>query len=455
MGAIVLIPALICAYVLWRHSLATAVLNVYLPVLLLLPDYFRWELPGIPDPTFAEATLVPIALVFAWQVMPQWRWSLVDVLLLALMGTMVASEYRAAGYSEAQNFAFNLICMCILPYALAKGVILRQGLQVVAGRRLVLLLAAVILLSLYEFRFGQDPFRDIFQPLFPTQPAVWSTQLRWGYARIAGPFGSAILASTVFTIGVLVQFWLVSIRGWDGLSRDGLTNPGARRNFWLSVSLLLGVSLTMSRGPWMGLIFSAAVGQIGRAKHLKRVFFLMLVGVVLLGGSLTALIYNYASVGRAAAKSDEQETAAYRKELLDKYQDIAIRGGALGYGRLTWPKVSGMPSVDNYYLLMDLMHGYVALGLFLLLLFAAMTRVVRAAFRARQSGTGDTVLPFTILGSILTVAISIATVYLDMQLMTLLYLFIGWGEGYAMYTVPAEAAEPEAQLPFRFRKVLT
>src|SRR5579883_773903 len=354
MGAIVLLPALVCGYVLWRYSLAQAILNVYLPALMLLPDYYRWDLPGIPDPTFAEATLVPIAVVFAWQELPRWRWSLTDYLLLASVGTMVISEYRAAGYSEAQNFAFNLLFMAVIPYALAKGVIQRQGLQTIAARRIVLLLAGISVVSLYEFRFGTDPFRDAIAPFFPDQIAVWTTQIRWGLARIAGPFGSAILASAILSVGLLLQLWLVSIRGWDSVGRDRWTNAGARRSLWLTLALLMGVCLTMSRGPWLGLIFGVILGLVGRARELKRVFYLTMCTVIVAGGTLGFVIFNYASVGRAAAKTEEQETAAYRKELLDKYQGIAIKGGALGYGRLTWPKVPGMPSVDNYYLLMDL-----------------------------------------------------------------------------------------------------
>ena len=64
MGFLPIFPALIAAYVALRYSPARAFVQVYIPVLLLLPMYYRWVIPALPDPTFEQATILPIAAVF-------------------------------------------------------------------------------------------------------------------------------------------------------------------------------------------------------------------------------------------------------------------------------------------------------------------------------------------------------------------------------------------------------
>lgn len=454
MDAIVLLTALASGYVVWRYSIFHGFLNVYLPVLLLMPDYFRWDLPGIPDPTFSEAAILPVAGVFLFRYMSRWRFSLMDGVVILLTGTMAVSEYVNNGYKDAQNFGFNLLAMCVLPYMLAKGLVQPFGLGKVFAKRVAGLVFAVAVLSLYEFRFGVDPFRDIFQPFFPSQVAVWDTQLRWGFARIAGPFGSAILASVIFIISLLLQQWLLVRRAWSTPSQFDLGIPPELKPTIITGGLLLGVLLTMSRGPWLSLVFAAAVARVGWAKNLKKVCLIGGLGLLIAGGGVALGIMEYASVGRSSAASSEQETAAYRKELLDQYGPIAIKGGLLGYGRLTWPKVSGMPSIDNYYLLLMLMHGLAAVTLFLLMLIVSTWRLVRAAFQARASGR-DTTTHFTLIGCTVTVAIAVATVYLDMQVMTLLYLMLGWGEGCVVFGTEPVRSQSPAEQPAQFKYVMT
>ena len=59
MAAIILIPAIVCWMVLALGSARKALLNVYLPVLLLLPQYYILRLPHRPPITFADAAILP------------------------------------------------------------------------------------------------------------------------------------------------------------------------------------------------------------------------------------------------------------------------------------------------------------------------------------------------------------------------------------------------------------
>jgi hypothetical protein len=84
MAAIAGIPGLIALIVSLRRGPAFALIDVYLPTLLLLPDYFRWILPGLPDPTFNEAAIVPIVGIFVMRGVGRWRFSITDLLIVGL-----------------------------------------------------------------------------------------------------------------------------------------------------------------------------------------------------------------------------------------------------------------------------------------------------------------------------------------------------------------------------------
>ena len=57
-------PGLIALIVVLQRGPAFAYLNVYLPVLFLLPTNYRWYAPGLPDPAFHHAAIIPIAAVW-------------------------------------------------------------------------------------------------------------------------------------------------------------------------------------------------------------------------------------------------------------------------------------------------------------------------------------------------------------------------------------------------------
>ncbi len=53
-----------------NQSLTKAFIWVYIPVLLLLPDYFIAITPGLPDPSFNQTASVALFAVFYAQGMP-------------------------------------------------------------------------------------------------------------------------------------------------------------------------------------------------------------------------------------------------------------------------------------------------------------------------------------------------------------------------------------------------
>jgi hypothetical protein len=141
---------------------------------------------------------------------------------------------------------------------------------------------------------------------------------------------------------------------------------------------------------------------------------------------------------------------------MEKYEAIALEHAAFGWGRNTWPKVGGMESIDNYYLLLALMHGVIAL-FFLLAIMAWMS--VRLIHLGLKEPASRDSLPFTFAGIITMMFISLGTVYLGEQPMPAFFFIIGWAEAYLQRakTMPKPQITPSAspiQAPKGFRHIM-
>src|SRR5438093_13023161 len=97
------IPGVISAYVALTKSPERAFLDVYLPVVLILPDDYRWVLPGLPHPTFSEAAILPIAAIFFIKHRPTWKFSVTDFIVLGYAACRASSELLKAAFAHGQN----------------------------------------------------------------------------------------------------------------------------------------------------------------------------------------------------------------------------------------------------------------------------------------------------------------------------------------------------------------
>jgi hypothetical protein len=199
LAIIALIPGRLAAWIGLTRGPHAAFLTVYLPTMLLLPEYYRWNAPGLPDPTFGQAAAVGTAIAFFARGTPGFRFHAMDLLVYRFALAASISEYRASGYSDAQNLMFNMLTWMVLPYIFAKSLIEPAGNRVRFAKTLVVCLVIISAISVYEFRFGTTPWRMILDPFFPGQ-ARWVTTFRWGFARVAGPYGHAILAGILIAI---------------------------------------------------------------------------------------------------------------------------------------------------------------------------------------------------------------------------------------------------------------
>jgi hypothetical protein len=426
---IALLPGLAALIVMSRSGPEVAFLSVYLPVLLLLPDYFRCVLPGIPDPSFSQSAIFPIALAFFWRSGFRWRLSGLDVLVFAFSAWAVGSEYVNNGYSEAQNLAFDMLTQSVIPYLIGKELFGLKGFETRFARRFVFLLFVVGVASIYQFRMGSNPFKAIFIPFFPSSVAgTWDTQIRWGLGRVDGPFEHSILAGVNFMAAILVNLWLMRSGRWE---RDFRWLPGFPLNKGriITAGLVAGSLMTMSRGPWLAGVVGAMLTAAGAARSPKRALAIGAVFVAIGGAAIWGVTKTYTSGSLDSAQTEEQRSATYRAVLLTQYQEIAFQRPLFGWGKNTWPKVSGMFSIDNCYLLMMLMHGLPYVGFFALFMLAVPLRLVR---RGLELGPRQRGILFALAGVFISFAISLGTAYMGMQLQALTFLFAGWAEGHVI-----------------------
>lgn len=449
------VPAAVVVVLLLRRGVEVAFLYAYLPALLLLPDYYYW--PGSGKPSFVSAAAVAMAVGYLALRGSQWRFSLTDLMVVALVVAGTSSEWFNAGQKEGQSLLLDWITAFALPYVIGKGVIEPLGLRGRTALRMAFLLLVVCCFSVYEFRFGLNPYRLALDRFFPGQGLGWVVSLRWGYGRVAGPFGHSILAGMVIVVGYRLARWADWSRLWPPLPRMLRWVP-LRSGQLVALGLAGGAAMTMARGPWLGGAIGGVLAILGSARRkLPAVALAAVLGVVAGVPALVAF-KAYVSVGREGATSDTQETAAYRYELLLNYLDFAHERPLLGWGRNTWPKVPGQPSIDNYYLLLLLMHGWISVALLLLPLFWVGTRLFLHGMAEPPPVLYGSSFTFAILGAIVSVYFSIATVFLGLSSRPLLLLLLGWAEGYLLAGGRSldtqDAVTPSPPSPFHFERVI-
>ncbi len=455
-----ILPALAVLWCWFRWPRREAFVYVYLPTVLCLPGWCRWVLPGLPDPTFNEAAILPIAAAFFLKPGRHWQWSVLDFQVGLLLFLMGLSEMQNAGFADAQNLMFDMVAAALLPYLLAKGIVQTTELRIAFARVFVLCLVVVFTGTIYEARFAFNPYRAMFAPLFPEQGRGWVTTFRYGLARVAGPYGHAILAGIVFLIGLQLHWWLKNSGYWEE-AKFFLPIP-IRKATVFTATTLGGLVLTMVRGPQVGALLAWLMMRLGRGPNPRRRFLFGLGSLLVVGLPVFFWFLSYASVGRAGAASASQETAAYRKELIDKYVQIAWNHALLGWGRNNWPRVPNMPSIDNYYLLLALMHGVVAAALLVSILLALMVRLFRNGIQYAPLLAPGCSLSFALCGVFVGVTFAIATVYIGENVLPIFFMMIGFAEGYLLsggdssLQIKAEVTPVLAvAAPFSFRRTIS
>ena len=425
MDKIALLPGIAVLLLMKRYGPEGTFLNIYLPCLLLLPCY-HCNLPGVPDPCFSQAALIPLALVFFSRARFRWRFSALDVAVFAFAFWGIGSIYLNDGYSEAQNFAFGSFTQIVIPYLLGKELIARRGLETRFARRYVFLMFLVCLASAYEFRMRTNLFKDAFLPFFPAYrndlvPGVFGTQLRWGFGRVAGPFGHSILFGVFIVSALLVNRWLAKTGRWE----RRFTHLPLDKGSIITAGLVAGSLMTMSRGPWISWAFGLVVAMVGTARNARKALAVAILAAAVAGAATWAGTKTYTELGRSEQAAEEQASAAYRAELMTQYRDSALERPVWGWGK-TLPTVDGMVSIDNGFLFLALQSGVTELIVFCLFLLLLLFRTIHAGIKAEPEKRA---VLFALAGVWIAFIVALGTTYMGEQFEVLVFLFAGWAEG--------------------------
>ncbi len=460
MNLIILIPAVICWVVLARGSAQKALVNVYLPVILLLPHYFSLRFPHLPPLTFADAAILPLGAAMLLTQMHRWRWNWMDLWIVLFAVSAAFSEGLNTVVANGGLQLFAEITTIVLPYMAGKLLIEQetvedQPVRKLLVERMVLLLAIVAGISVYDFVTGWSSWQIVFRPFFPADQLAevakqWPMQVRWGFGRIAGPFAHAILAGMIFLMGLIYCLWLRKFApGWGSRRLvEGL--PVTGRGLTLT-AIVAGLLMTQSRGPWVGvglaLLFALLVRVLSWRKTV--VVFVLLVAV------LTVVAYNYGSKYTAKdisqASDEEQRDAIYRRDLLNNYMPLVMEHKAFGWGISNYPAVNGQKSIDNQFLMLAVTQGFTGLMAFLAVMAGTVGRLFGLAGRPmRPEDRGLVFAQLAIMTGLLT---TITTVFLGEQALILFFLMAGWVQG--MNPDRMGTGSGNAVAPFRFHRVLT
>lgn len=424
MSFIVFIPALLCILALSRWGVKGAFLNVSLPILLLCPTYFSWKTGGFPGLDFGIMSFLPLGIALAFSHFSQWKLTRSDIWLSLFIATYFVAELGFGRVSLAKYQLFNVIATALIPYMVGKILIEQEGIRTATVRRIVVVLCATCIFAIPEFFIKMNLFLRAWIRFFPGEWPGWVTQIRWGFGRVAGPFGSAEIAGMIFIIGLVLSLWLrtstydqPSFRwlGWWSFKTVNLVFFGV---------FLLALIMTQSRGPLLGAIIAIPIAFIGRAPNVPRRALVVAILYLVIGIPFYLQLKEYAAGPRTDFGS-EQETAQYRAELLQNYIPIAQAGGAWGWG-MYYPKIGGQLSVDNEFLRVYLVQGYLGLGAFVLLMLEASYTLLRTGLRSRSRQNSH--LCFSLFGILAGWILTLCTVYLGTQSYQMFFLMIGWAQ---------------------------
>ena len=474
MALLILIPALCAWLAMAWGSMRRALLAVYLPCVLLLPDYYYLRIKHLPGITFADAAMLPIAFVLLLTEGRRWRFQWLDLWVVVFTFSVVLSEGlgtelangRWIGFFSAEltfdprigtnladsgMMAFARAMEMILPYMVGKLLIERAGpggipLRRAMVARMAVLMAAVGYLSIGDFLHGGSSWQAVGSRLFPGQFVDWPSQMRWGFGRIAGPYGHAILAGMIFLMGLVYCLWLRHVDPQWG--RRPLTGwlPLNVRNAVLG-GLVLGLAMTQSRGPWLGMLLALGFAMLTRRMSLGKAVVAFLLLVTCFGGVLYHVGQKYTSVDLDQTATEDQRSAVYRKQLLAAYAPVVAARPVFGWGILNYPVMQGQKSIDNEYLLLAVTQGFFGLGLFLLIAGANIARLL--AWVATPLAPDDRLLVSAHLAVQIGLLTTLATVYMGEQVTPMFFLITGWIHGMELRPVSPEAAGFERIFGFR------
>jgi len=457
---IVFVAMLLSLHMLAKRGLEQTFLKVWIPVFLFMPTGFWVNIPGLPDPNFMQAAILPMLFVLFRDQHSKMQFGRMEALLAMYVVVRVFCDFLSRGYADAQNYAFYLLSALIGPYLLGRYVISSRRMDIETARMFVLIFLIFFPMFLYEAKFWVSPVFKLLGGFFPNAGSGLS--IRWGLARTAGTFEHPILACIMIITVYRMHRWLCWLGAWQQPQTGwlGWIQRQAKRfpfafSTQISIVLILMALMTISRGPWIGGFAGAALAAVGNFKNRKRWLIIVVCAFLIGGVGGQVALDAYITPAEGEVLSGEAQTMLYRKVMIEQYQAFLMEKMWTGWGLTTVPTIKGMESVDNAFFLMALQHGVIAPTLFVTILLYAIISQIKFGVKA---AVGEPPIGFTFSGIYLVCFLSFASVYMGAQTEPMIFLLLGWGESIKnrreKVALTAETQETASQPRSGFRRVI-
>lgn len=425
--ALILIPALIAIAMLNRSPAARVAIRVYVPCMLLVPMYFQFRIGGLfLNVTSCVSMFLALIGLYSW--FGTLKWTLLDYGAVAYaLSTFYADAHRHD--MKIAIYAFFLtVSKALFPYMIGRTLIEQTGMRKEFAKTLVICLLLIAVASVWEYRMEANPFQDLVEKL-TKEPAGWGRQTRWGFGRIAGPYGHAITAGMIFSTGLMLQLWLAGTKSWES-TRFLRFIRSKKKPMYITLTILMGLFMTQSRGPWIGCGFGLIVASIGFSRNRRRAAILALSSLAVALTVTTVILNKYTDVDATKTDDRDQLNASYRRDLITTYMPLIDQGGLWGWGTPedlgngTVGYTKNQTSIDNEYIRIAMWQGYVGAFLFVGMLLLSIGHLIKLCltFRHRE----DILFAYCMLGAIIAMVFSLTTVYLGDPMEQIVFLVLGW-----------------------------
>lgn len=443
----VFLVLLLSAYWIKTRSIEAAALDIYLPVFLLIPAYYGYRLPHLPNIFYSAAALIPISLALLASRWKEWKFTRSDLWIALYFAGATLTEVIHSDNGTAGLILFDGLFQGVMPYILGKMLLEKPGLREKFVRRWVYITAFIAIPTMWEYRMGRNLFTTVEGMIFGAVNGI--QPIRGGHVRAAATFTGPIQAGCMFAAAFVLCLWIGLV---DQEKGDEPKYWGVRRSTLLMITMCAGMVMANSRGPEVGALLGFLIARIGKSKNFRLSLILTLALMVVGGAAGYIKAKTYTSGNLYDAKDHDQENAIYRRLLLDEYKPYLDAGGLLGYGVIQRPVVPGMFSIDNAFMNIQLIQGNLGLWTFILLGAEGLFASFRTARRATQRQ--DICFAMCMCGVIAGLLLTLTTVYLSAPMYSLFFLLVGWSQSLRQ-TEAARAAVPQAvNARFAFRRVV-
>jgi len=284
-----------------------------------------------------------------------------------------------------------------------------------------------------EFRFWFNVFDDLLRKIWP-QSVPWGGGMRrGGLKRASGPFGHPICAGYFFTMFVPLAIWL-----W----KSNYFVP-KKHGLWVVGLCILGGITSISRAPIAGIFIGFVIIWYGWSKNKGIPTIILACSLTLASILVVPKIITYVNVTRATAETEDQRNAAYRKELLDNFDEVIAEKPLFGWGRFGVPVIKGLDSIDNEYLVIATASGYTALYAYLACIVWVLVRLTLFVITTDPTSQ-ESRLAWCLIAGVISAAFTQFTVYAGTQTVQFFYILMGFSE--ALVQLGTFDAEPQSCL---------